>query len=305
MAVRFVVLADTHYHPAAPKDFSPPKLLTRGPEILAATIPAVNALSPEFIVHVGDLLCGGSSFELPRDLYDRSLRDVAGAFDGFAAPLHCVPGNHDCDAQQYRYGDFARAFHTPEVFDVIDVAPRLRLARAHIFRDGEAGGGTWTDDLDDALRAADAEARVDGVALFLILHSWIHPGVGAEPTSGIVTDAERLQATMAACSTVAATFSGHRHANRVRLFRDYLSIDTACLIGYPLGFREITVTDDGYLTSRWLTLDLPEIIEAASGLATDEHNHRWAGEFGDRDTTVLLPRARAIWQPEAVALTSS
>ena len=56
MAVRFVVLADTHYHPAPPKDFSPPKLLTRGPEILAATVSTVNALSPEFIIHVGDLL---------------------------------------------------------------------------------------------------------------------------------------------------------------------------------------------------------------------------------------------------------
>lgn len=100
---------------------------------------------------------------------------------------------------------------------------------------------------------------------------------------------------MAACSTVAATFSGHRHANRVRLFRDYVCIDTARLIGYPLGFREITVTDDGWLTSRWLTLDLPEILEASSQLATDEHNHRWAGEFGDRDITILLPRARAIW----------
>ena len=94
---------------------------------------------------------------------------------------------------------------------------------------------------------------------------------------------------------MAATFSGHRHANRVRLFRDYVCIDTACLIGYPLGFREITVTDDGWLTSRWLTLDLPEILEASSQLATDEHNHRWAGEFGDRDITILLPRARAIW----------
>ena len=94
---------------------------------------------------------------------------------------------------------------------------------------------------------------------------------------------------------MAATFSGHRHANRVRLFRDYVCIDTACLIGYPLGFHEITVTDDGWLTSRWLTLDLPEILEASSQLATDEHNHRWAGEFGDRDITILLPRARAIW----------
>ena len=79
------------------------------------------------------------------------------------------------------------------------------------------------------------------------------------------------------------------------LFRGYVCIDTACLIGYPLGFREITVTDDGWLTSRWLTLDLPEILEASSQLATDEHNHRWAGEFGDRDITILLPRARAIW----------
>ncbi len=266
MAVRFVVLADTHYHPAAPKDFSSQKLLTRGPEILAATVPAVNALSPEFIVHVGDLLCGGGSFELSRNQYDRSLRDVTGAFDEFTAPLHCVPGNHDCNAQHHRFCEFARAFDTPEVFDVID----------------------------DALRAADAQAEADGVVLFLILHSWIHPGVGADP-SGIITKAKRLQATMAACSTVAATFSGHRHANRVRLFRDYVCIDTACLIGYPLGFREITVTDDGWLTSRWLTLDLPEILEASSQLATDEHNHRWAGEFGDRDITILLPRARAIW----------
>ncbi|MFP6646115.1 MAG: hypothetical protein VCF24_21535 [Candidatus Latescibacterota bacterium] len=59
------------------------------------------------------------------------------------------------------------------------------------------------------------------------MHSWIHPGVGADPTSGIITKAKRLQATMAACSTVAATFSGDRHANRVRLFRDYVCIDTA------------------------------------------------------------------------------
>ncbi len=39
----------------------------------------------------------------------------------------------------------------------------------------------------------------------------------------------------------------------------------------------------------------PEILEASSQLATDEHNHRWAGEFGDRDITIMLPRARAIW----------
>ena len=59
--------------------------------------------------------------------------------------------------------------------------------------------------IDDALRAADAQAEADGVVLFLILHSWIPPGVGADPTSGIITKAKRLQATMAACSRAVAS----------------------------------------------------------------------------------------------------
>jgi len=295
MIAHFLVLADTHYHPAAPKNFAPPKLLTRGPEILAATVPAVNALSPDFVVHAGDLLCGGGSFELTRHQYDRSLQDVAQAFAGFAAPFYCVPGNHDCDAQDYRYGDFARTFDTPQVLDVIDVAPRLRLARAHIFGEGEADNGTWTAALDEAMRAADLQARADGVVLFLLLHNWVHPGAGDSPTRGIIGAAGQLQATLGDCPTVAATFSGHRHANRIRLFRDYVCVDTACLIGYPLGFREITISDEGWLKSTWHTLDLPEIFAISEQSDTDEHNHHWAGEFGDRDTTVLLPRARAIW----------
>ncbi|MDA0334452.1 MAG: metallophosphoesterase [bacterium] len=290
MPVRFVVLADTHYHPSALRDFAPPKLLTRGREILAATIPAVNALQPDFILHAGDLLCGGSSFELSPDQYEQSLQDVSRAYAGFTAPVHCVAGNHDCDAQQYRYADFARIFDTPGGLDVINVAPGVRLVRAHIYRDGEAGDGTWTDELDAGLRAADRRARDEGAVLFLLLHTWIHPGAGESPTKGIIGNAGALQAALAECPTVAATFSGHHHANRIRLFRDYVCIDTACLIGYPLGFREMTLAEDGWLTSTWHTLHLPSLFALSAQLDTPEHNHHWAGEFGDRDNMVLLPR---------------
>ena len=295
MPVRFVHVTDTHYHPAAPRDFAPPKLLTRGSEILAASVPAINAVAPDFIVHGGDLLCGGSSFEIPRDQYERSLRDVAGAYAGFAAPIHYVAGNHDCDAQDYGYAAFLETFGVGRTLDIVDVAPRLRLALANIYRDGEADAGTWTAELDDALRDADAQARGDRAALFLVLHSWVHPGAAADPTRGIINNAAGVQETLAACDTVAAVFGGHRHANRVRLFRDYLCVDTACLIGYPLGFRELTVDDEGWLTSRWHTLDLPDVLDAASQLGDEEQRHRWAGEFGDRDTTVLLPRAQRLW----------
>lgn len=292
MTSRFVVLADTHYHPAAPKDFAPPKLLTRGPEILAASVPEINALKPDFILHVGDLLCGGGSFELTRQHYDQSLVDVATAYAGFDAPFYCVPGNHDCDAQDLCYGDFARTFHTPDVFDVIDVAPGLRLARAHIFRDGEADGGTWTNELDAALREADFRANADGVSLFLLLHAWIHPGSGPSPTEGVIVNTGKLQRTLAECTSVAVTFSGHRHANRMRATRDYFSIDTACLIGYPLGYRMITVTDDAWLTATWHTLKLEHVGALAEALGTPQDKAHWAGEFLDRNNTVLLPRMR-------------
>ncbi len=294
MSVRFAVLADTHYHPAAPKDFAPPKLLTQGPEILAATVPAVNALRPDFILHVGDLLCGGGSFELTGAQYEQSLADVAAAYERFSAPVYCVPGNHDCDAQACAYGDFIDTFRAPKPFDVIDIAPGLRLARAHVFSDGEADGGTWTARLDTALRKADHVARQEGVALLFMLHPWIRPGTGPSPTKGVITNAGRLQQALAECVSVVATFSGHRHANRLRVTRDYISIDTACLIGYPLGFRMITITEDAWLTATWHTLDMPSVGALAEALGSVQDKEHWAGEFGDRNNTVLLPRMRAL-----------
>ncbi|MEE2833688.1 MAG: hypothetical protein VYD18_15120, partial [Candidatus Latescibacterota bacterium] len=62
--IDFVVLGDSHYHPTAQRDFSAPKMLTRAREVLDASVPAINDASPDFILHNGDLLCGGDSFDL-------------------------------------------------------------------------------------------------------------------------------------------------------------------------------------------------------------------------------------------------
>lgn len=297
MACRFVLLTDTHYHPCAPHDFAAPKMLTRGREVLEASVPAVNALQAEFIIHGGDLLCGGSSFEIPRDQYDLGLREVADAYAGFEAPIHYVPGNHDCDADEYSFEAFARAIPIPVVLNVVEAAPRLRLALANVYHAGYSGSGEWTDALDAALREADTAARDDGAALLLVLHPWVHPGLGDDGgAKGVVDNAGRLRQTLAECAAVAAAFCGHRHANRVRLHRDYVNIDTACLIGYPLGFRELILDDDGWLTCRWHTLDLPDLRQASAERCETQQLHVWAGELGDRETTVLLPRARELWR---------
>ena len=132
-AARFAFITDTHYHPDAPWDFGAPKMLTRAPEVLAATVPAVNALQPDFILHGGDLFCGGTAFELPDDLYEQSLRDVAAAYSGFEAPVHYVPGNHDCRASDFSFEALGRAFPTmPGILGIAEVAPRLRVALANV-----------------------------------------------------------------------------------------------------------------------------------------------------------------------------
>lgn len=296
MPIRFVFISDSHYHPAAPRDFGAPKLLTRGREVLEATVPAVNALQPDFIVHGGDLLCGGGSFEIPLDQYLDSVDTVAAAYEAFDAPLHIVPGNHDCEAAERSFTAFAERFTIPSVLEVVEPAPGLRLALANVYHaNSNNGSGIWSPELDQALRRAAAEALRDRVPLLLVLHPWILPNQTDQ--GGLVTGHERVLQTVSDCAAVAAVLTGHRHINRIRLWRDFLVIDTACLIGYPVGFRELILHEDGMLRSRFHQLDLPDFIQASRDRVTPEACDRYQGEIGDRDCDVLLPRVRELRRP--------
>ena len=153
MPIRFAFLTDTHHYPDAPEDYGAPKMLTRSQEVLDAIPPALNAQAFDFVVHGGDFLCGGASFDLPTDTYLRSVDEAATAFARIEAPFYSIPGNHDCDAQSGSFAGFAARFPYPDPLTVVDAAPRLRLALANVFHDCdvfEQGAGVWTDALDDA-----------------------------------------------------------------------------------------------------------------------------------------------------------
>ncbi len=251
MPIRFVFVTDSHYHADAPKDFGAPKMLTRSREVLEVMVPAINALEPGFILHGGDLLCGGTSFEIPREIYLRSIEEVAEVLAELKAPIYYVPGNHDCDAQQGSFEEFAKRFPIPETLEVVEVAPQLRLALANVYQQNplEDSAGTWTDELDQALRTAAEEAYKERCALLLVIHPWVFPSheeQGGFKPGGFVNNAERVLETVAENSAIVAVFTGHKHVNRIRMYRDFLVVDTACLIGYPMGFREVWFEEDGY-----------------------------------------------------------
>ena len=300
MTIRFAYVADSHYHPNPEWDFGPPKMLTHSRRVLDAMVPTINAIRPDFVVHGGDLLCGGGAFEISWETYLQSVTDLAAALEEFEAPLYCVPGNHDCDAERGSFAPLAERVHIPQLLDVVEVAPRLRLALANIYQQNplEEGSGVWSDDLDEALAEAAAQASADRCALILVLHAWVLPGFvapGDDPGKALVKGADRLIETVTAHPSIVAIFTGHRHLNRIRMYRDFLIVDTACLIGFPMGFREIRLEKDGCFVARFHQLDLPDVLQASYDRSSLEVNDRWQGEMHDRDTEILLPRLRDLW----------
>jgi 3',5'-cyclic AMP phosphodiesterase CpdA len=300
MPVKFVYLTDNHYYPDAPKDFGAHKMLTQSDRILEAIVPAINALSPDFVLHGGDLLCGGGSFDWDSRTYDRALADVRKTFDGFDTPFYCIPGNHDCDAQTGSFEAFDRAFDTSNALSVERISSKRWVARANVYSDGvgmDTPQGVWSDRHDALLREADREAVGANTAIILCLHTWIFSDISpdqGEP-KGLVENADRLVATLSDCASVIASFHGHRHLNRIFAYRDFLNIDTSCLVGYPLGFREVILHDRGYFETRFHTLPLPDLRQASYDRSTPQENSRWSGQPHDRDTEILIPRLQHLW----------
>ena len=296
---RFVFLTDTHYWTNAPADFSAPKMLTCGAEIHEAMVSAINAIDPDFIFHGGDFLCGGSSFDLPTEVFEQSIRDVRSYVDRFAAPFYGIPGNHDCDAQTWSFESFTEAFDTPEVLAVDQVSDKLRIARANVFIGDtkQWGAGEWTDQHDELLREANRDAMADSVPLLLCLHSWILPDgpvKEGEEGRGCVRGAARLLQTVTDCASICVVFTGHRHLNRITTIRDFLIVDTSCLIGYPFGFREISLSDDGWFSTTFHRLTVPQASEAYGQRDDAGEDAHWEGQPHHQNRDILIPRLRNL-----------
>jgi len=301
MAAHFIHLTDSHLFPDATHDFAAPKLLTRSREILDAVVPQINALNPEFIVHGGDLVCGGDAFEMAPSAYVEAIQESADRFSKLQAPLYVIPGNHDCDPVTGSFDAFYERFSVPEVLTVSDVSPGLRLARVNVYPSNpmENVNGEWTRAHDDALREASAKALKERTAILLVLHTWVLEGRrDADGTPlGVIANADRLRSTIAECPAVAvAVFTGHRHRNRISVVQDWLMVDSGALVGFPMGFRELWLKDDGYFITRFHTLNRPDLVQASYDRSEPEANKISEGEEPDRNAEILLPRLRALWK---------
>jgi hypothetical protein len=109
---------------------------------------------------------------------------------------------------------------------------------------------------------------------------------------GVILEGRRIRETIKTHPALSMILTGHYHRNRISLFHDCLILDTACLIGYPMGFREIWIEEDGTFRTRFHRLDLPDVLKTSYARSTPEENAVWAGRPEDRDAEMSLPRWR-------------
>ena len=92
MLFRFAVIADTHVNPSETDNISPFESHRLTNARLHHTVNVLNALKPSFVVHVGDMV-----HPVPEaKSYPQAVAQFRAAVEPLQAPLHLVPGNHDC-----------------------------------------------------------------------------------------------------------------------------------------------------------------------------------------------------------------
>lgn len=90
-AFRFVVLADTHINATENETPSPWAVNRLANARARAAVDAINAISPDFAVHLGDVI-----HPLPGHRGYREASECAETILGaLRCPLHVIPGNHD------------------------------------------------------------------------------------------------------------------------------------------------------------------------------------------------------------------
>ena len=100
MAFKIAFITDTHLYPEAPQNFGGGILLQEDSiEIYEAVVQQVSDFRPDVIIHGGDIVCGGDSFEMPMSNYQIALDHAQMLGEQLSAPVYYIPGNHDLDPE--------------------------------------------------------------------------------------------------------------------------------------------------------------------------------------------------------------
>ncbi len=272
-AFKFAFITDTHLYPNAPENFaSGLQQQKNSVQLYEKLVEQLNSFAPTFVIHGGDIVCGGKSFNMSGEEYESALHHAKRLGEGLNSPCYYIPGNHDLHPETGSkttylslFGANGRAYHSFEHKNI-----RFILLDTQEVPEDLTHGYISTTQLvwleQELKAAADNDEEV-----FIFSHQLLLPNVEFQGISSrIGNSAETLEIMAPFEKNVLGCFCGHLHLNRVFREQGIRCIISAGIICYPMTYRKVYVTEDK-IKIRSERVLLPEVFARSEAVNADNN----------------------------------
>ena len=284
---KFAFITDTHLYPDAPQNFA--SGLQQQKNSLALyekLIEQLNAFNPAFVIHGGDIVCGGKSFDMSVEEYESALRTAQLLGERLNAPCYYIPGNHDLDPDTGSKTSYLERFGINGMGSVSFAKENVRfiLLDAQEVPEDLTHGYVSTNQLAWVEREMKKAADY-GEEIFFFSHQLPFPSVEFQGIgSRIANSAEIVEIVAPFEKQILGFFCGHLHLNRVFREQGLLCIITSGIICYPMMWRQVYVYPDR-IEVKSVPVDLPDVL-AASEAVNPDNNPYLSGRPRDQEFTI-------------------
>jgi 3',5'-cyclic AMP phosphodiesterase CpdA len=283
---RIALCSDTHFWPDAPRSYGSDgeQLQPWSEQIRGTLLTELELAAPDLTLHLGDLTCGGGSFEMPPEIFFETLPAMIKAFRDLPGQFYALPGNHDCPPEgDWRYAEDLLGL-APGQGATIDL-PEARLIllntqghppeqiAAALPNDPTYG---WVSEAELA-RLAEALETVDDRPILVFTHQLLRPWVGPRAWKDLygTANTEAALDLLARNRQVRAVFQAHAH--RLDVQQAPLG-DKSCwfvvmpaIICYPLAWLQLELSPESMQVSM-KRLPLPALADLSRNQG---EGHEW------------------------------
>ena len=270
---KFAFITDTHLYPNAQKNFAgglQQQVNSLG--LYEKLIEQLNEFDPAFVIHGGDIVCGGQSFDMSAEEYVEALNTAHRLGERLNAPCYYIPGNHDLDPETGSKVSYLERFGINGRGSTSFVKENIRfiLIDAQEVPEDLTHGYVSTNQLAWIEREMKKSADY-GEEIFFFSHQLPFPNVEFQGIgSRIANSAEILEIASPFEKQILGFFCGHQHLNRVFREQGMLCIVTSGIICYPMMWRQVFVYPDR-VEVRSVPVDLPEVLAESEAVNPDNN----------------------------------
>lgn len=284
---KFAFITDTHLYLNATQNYAGGlQQQINSLALYEKLIDQLNEFDPAFVVHGGDIVCGGNSFDMSAEEYEESLHTAKLLGERLNMSCYYIPGNHDLDPETGSKTSYIERFGINGMGSTCFVKENIRfiLLDAQEVPKDLTHGYVSTNQLAWVEREL-KKASDYGEEIIFFSHQLPFPSVEFQGVgSRIANSAEIMEIVAPFEKQILGFFCGHLHLNRVFREQGMLCIVTSGIICYPMMWRQVYVYSDR-IEVKSVPIDLPDVL-AESESVNPDNNLYLSGRPRDQEFTI-------------------